>query len=78
MSGSLGIAINALLIIAFGATVMSVGFYPAAVLYLIVHMAWLGVRPWWLILIVTGGAVASIALLFDATLGVPVPRGALF
>jgi hypothetical protein len=78
MTGTLAIACNAFIIIAFGVAVMNVGFYPAASCYLFVHMAWLGVRPWWLVVLVTAGAVGFIALLFDFALGVPVPRSALF
>lgn len=78
MKGALGIAANAFLIIAFGVAVMNVGFYPAATVYLLAHMGWLGVRPWWLVVAVTVGAVGFIALLFDVALGVPVPGGALF
>lgn len=74
----MNVAVNAALIVAFGAAVVGVGFYPAAALYLVLHMGWLGVRPWWLVGGVSAAAVGFIALLFDVALGVPVPRGSLF
>lgn len=77
MKDALGVAANAFVITAFGVGVMNIGFYPAAILYLLVHMGWLGVRPWWLVVAVTVGTVGFIALLFDVALGVPVPRGRL-
>lgn len=66
------------LLVAFAAGVTTAGFYPALVVYLAAHMAYLGVRPYWLVAAVACGVVAVFYGLFDIALAVPVPRGTLW
>jgi putative tricarboxylic transport membrane protein len=70
--------INAGIIIGFAVLVPILGFFVATGLYLIVHMTYLGIRPFSMILAVAIGGVAFLYVLFGFVLGVPIPHGLLY
>lgn len=70
--------INVVIIIAFAVLVPILGFFAATALYLIVHMTYLGVRPFPLVLAVAAGGVAFLYVLFGFVLGVPIPHGLIY
>lgn len=70
--------INVAFIVVFAILVPIIGFFVATGLYLIVHMTYLGVRPFSLVLAVTAGGVAFLYVLFGFILGVPIPHGLIY
>ena len=70
--------INITIIVVFAVLVPIIGFFAATALYLIVHMTYLGVRPFLLVLAVTAGGVAFLYVLFGFILGVPIPHGLIY
>lgn len=70
--------VNVALIVAFAVSVPFLGFYTATGIYIIVHMTYLGVRPFSLVLAVTAGGLLFLYFFFGFVLGVPVPHGLLY
>lgn len=70
--------INIAIIVSFAVLVPILGFFAATALYLIVHMTYLGVRPFPLVLAVSAGGVAFLYVLFGFILGVPIPHGLIY
>ncbi|MBL6929156.1 MAG: tripartite tricarboxylate transporter TctB family protein [Rhodospirillales bacterium] len=72
------IAINVGLILGFVILVPILGFFTAAGIYLVIHMSYLGIRPYWLVALVTGGVLIAFYMMFEFFLGVLVPHGLIF
>ncbi|MDF1594118.1 MAG: tripartite tricarboxylate transporter TctB family protein [Desulfobacterales bacterium] len=70
--------VNVALIAAFAVSVPILGFFTATGIYIIVHMTYLGVRPFSLVLAVTAGGLLFLYFFFGFVLGVPVPHGLLY
>jgi hypothetical protein len=66
------------MIVAFAVLVPILGFFTATGTYVFVHMTYLGVRPFSLVLAVTAGGLIFLYFFFGYILGVPVPHGLLF
>lgn len=69
--------INIAFLIAYVYVMPRLGFFTATAIYLVVHMTFLGVRPWYYIALVPAGVLAVLYTLFVLVLGVPLPRGVL-
>ncbi|MBL6945746.1 MAG: tripartite tricarboxylate transporter TctB family protein [Rhodospirillales bacterium] len=72
------IAINVGLILGFVIVVPILGFFSAAGIYLMVHMIYLGIRPYWMVAVVTLGVLIAFYMMFEFFLGVLVPHGLIF
>ncbi|MBC8158302.1 MAG: tripartite tricarboxylate transporter TctB family protein [Alphaproteobacteria bacterium] len=72
------IAINVGLILGFVILVPILGFFTAAGIYLVMHMTYLGIRPFWLVGVVMGGVLIAFYMMFEFFLGVLVPHGLIF
>jgi hypothetical protein len=70
--------VNVALIVAFAVSVPILGFYTATGAYMLVHMTYLGVRPFSLVLAVTAGGLLFLYFFFGFVLGVPIPHGLLY
>jgi hypothetical protein len=70
--------VNVAMIVAFAVLVPILGFFTATGTYVFVHMTYLGVRPFSLVLAVTAGGLIFLYFFFGYILGVPVPHGLLF
>jgi putative tricarboxylic transport membrane protein len=70
--------VNVALIVAFAVSVPFLGFYTATGTYTLVHMTYLGVRPFSLVLAVAAGGLIFLYFFFGFMLGVPVPHGLLY
>lgn len=70
--------INVVLIVVYAVSVPFVGFFTATGIYIFVHMTYLGVRPFSLVLAVTVGGLIFLYLFFGFILGVPTPQGLLY
>lgn len=77
MSQPLKVAVSIALLIAFAAAVPQLGFFSATFVYLIAHMTFLGIRPWWKPLAVTAGVLGVLYVLFEYLLRVDLPGGVL-
>ena len=77
-SKGLRIAVNIALVMGFVAAVPVLGFFTAGIIYLCVHMYYLGIRPVWRIFAVSVGALLFFYGMFEYFLGVLVPHGLLF
>lgn len=71
-------AVNIGLLIIYVVLVPVIGFFTATGVYLIVHMNYLGVRPFSLVLAVTAGGLLFLYVLFGYMLGVYIPHGLLY
>jgi putative tricarboxylic transport membrane protein len=72
------IAINIGAILGFVILVPVLGFFTAAGIFLVGHMIYLGVRPFWLVGVVTMGVLIAFYMMFEYFLGVFVPHGLIF
>lgn len=70
-------AASVALIVAYAAAVPRLGFFSATFVYLIAHMTFLGIRPWWKPLAVTAGVLGVLYVLFEFLLRVDLPGGVL-
>jgi len=70
--------VNVVMIVAFAVSVPILGFFTATGTYAIVHMTYLGVRPFSLVLAVAAGGLVFLYFFFGYILGVPVPHGLLY
>lgn len=77
MSQPLKVAISITLIVAFAVAVPWLGFFVATFVYLIAHMSFLGIRPWWKPVAVAAGVLAVLYVLFEYLLRVDLPGGVL-
>lgn len=77
MSQPLKVAVSIALLVAFAAAVPWLGFFSATFVYLIAHMTFLGIRPWWKPLAVTAGVLGVLYVLFEYLLRVDLPGGVL-
>ena len=77
-SKGLRIAINIALVIGFVAAVPILGFFTAGIIYLCIHMYYLGIRPIGRIFAVAVGVLIFFYGMFEYFLGVLVPHGLLF
>ena len=77
-SRGLRIAVNIALVIGFVAAVPTLGFFTAGMIYLCVHMYYLGIRPVGRVLVVAVGTLIFLYGMFEFFLGVLVPHGLLF
>ncbi len=77
MSTPVRVVISVALIVAYVAAVPRLGFFSATFVYLIAHMAYLGIRPLWKPLAVTAGVLAVLYVLFEFLLRVDLPGGVL-
>lgn len=77
-SRALRIAVNIGLVMGFVATVPILGFFTAGIIYLCIHMYYLGIRPVWRIVAVAVGTLIFFYGMFEYFLGVLVPHGLLF
>lgn len=78
MTGNPRVLISLLMLTGYVAIVPLAGFFVGTGLYLAAHMAFLGIRPLWLVAAVVAGALVFLYLIFIQFLGVPVPHGALY
>jgi len=70
--------VNVALIVAFAVSVPLLGFFTATGTYIFVHMTYLGVRPFSLVLAVTAGGLLFLYFFFGYILGVPIPHGLIY
>lgn len=77
-SKGLRIAVNITLVMGFVASVPILGFFTAGIIYLCIHMYYLGIRPIGRIFAVAVGALIFFYGMFELFLGVLVPHGLLF
>jgi len=77
-SKGLRIAVNIGLVTGFVAAVPILGFFTAGIIYLCIHMYYLGIRPVWRIFAVAVGSLIFFYGMFELFLGVLVPHGLLF
>ncbi len=78
MSGTtLRVLISIAFIVGYILLVPVVGFFTATVAYLIAHMLYLGIRPWWKPVAATAGVLAVLYVLFEYLLRVDLPGGLL-
>ena len=70
--------VNVALIVAYAVSVPILGFFTATGTYAIVHMTYLGVRPFPLVFAVAAGGLIFLYFFFGFILGVPVPHGLLY
>ena len=71
------VLISIALIVGFAVLVPILGFFTATVVYLIAHMLYLGIRPWWKPVAATAGVLAVLYVLFEYLLRVDLPGGLL-
>ena len=70
--------VSVAMIVAFAVLVPLLGFFTATGTYIFVHMTYLGVRPFSLVLAVTAGGLLFLYTFFGFILGVPVPHGLFY
>jgi hypothetical protein len=78
MTGNPRVLISLFLLTAYVFVVPVAGFFVTTGAYLAAHIAFLGIRPAWLVLAVVAGALIFLYLVFIQFLGVPIPHGALY
>lgn len=72
------ILISLFLLTAYVVAVPVIGFFVTTGVYLVAHMTFLGIRPFWLTLVVGVGAMAFLYMVFIGFLGIPIPQGILY
>ena len=78
MTQAARVLVSVALIVGYVIAVPRLGFFASTLVYLIVHMTFLGIRPLWKPVAVTAGVLGVLFVLFEFLLRVDLPGGVLF